>query len=136
MGQAHRHDRQECPEVDVFLEGKPKWQVERDVIEVAATFAFNGEVTGRDQLGHDPLGPSLGYVEGASDVTKSDARIARDQKQGIAVVRQEAKVGLCGCGVDLVLLTSDYLYPHYITCLEIEVLLSVNYDTGYLFHIK
>jgi hypothetical protein len=96
IGQTVGHDGQQRPEVNVFLEWEAQWQVQGDVIEVTAPFSFTGEVPGGDQFGHDSLSSAFGDVQSRSDVTQTNTRIAGNQEQRIAVIREQSKSGQLG----------------------------------------
>jgi hypothetical protein len=60
-----------------------------DRVVAAAAPPFAREISGADELDDDPVHGSLGDSDRVADLTQADARIARDARQHLSVVRQE-----------------------------------------------
>jgi len=49
------------------------------MIEIPASLTLSFEVPRHDQLTYDPLGSTLGDIQGSRNIAQADARISRDQ---------------------------------------------------------
>jgi len=61
-------------------------------VDISAPLSLALEVTRADQVGDDALGSSLGDVQQGGHISDAYTRIARNEQQQVAVVREKPEV--------------------------------------------
>lgn len=82
-------DAEHLPDLGVFLERVPQWQIGVEAVAIPSPFLRPLQVSRVDQVSDYSLGRALGYPDPFCHIPMANARIAGDAKKYMRMVRQE-----------------------------------------------
>lgn len=85
-------DAENLADLVAALQGVAQRELGVDLVAVAASLPRTLEISGFNQIGHDPLGRALADPDPLRNVAVADPRIPRDTKQHVGVVGQKRPV--------------------------------------------